>query len=571
MTFGFVKNVLAYGALLALLANNHPAGAASGPRSTSSTTSTPIQHVIIIIQENRSFDQYFGTYPNANGIPAGTCVPLDPNNPGLGCVVPFHDMHDVNAGGPHSSASAQFDLDDGITTDKNDGFVYQQTRAPIGTNCKATCSGLLDGVARHDAMGYHTRDEIPNYWAYADQFVLQDQMFEGERSWSLSAHLDLASEWVASCTDPTNASTCTSAVKLPRPVAGTKYPWVNLFQLLDANGVSWKYYLGTGNEPDCADGEMTCDPEVQSSTIPSIWNVMPYFTTVQAQGAAYLKLHNPPVEQFLADIASGTLPQVSWIVPNEVYSEHPPSSITVGMEYVTSLVNAVMQSQYWANTAIFITWDDWGGFYDHVAPPNVDLNSTKNPIEGFGLRVPGLLISAYAKPGYIDHGVLSSDSYATLIEDLFAGGARLDPVALGNPDNRPDLRDSVTQVTFPNGTTAPVANLIDEFDFTQTPLPPLVLSTHIPTEITATCAPGGAVACTSAFVTIAWAAVTGPHVPGPFTYHIQRDGAELPQCVGTATSCTDAPGSGAHFYRAYSVDSAGVASPVSAAAEADEP
>ena len=108
-----------------------------------------------------------------------------------------------------------------------------------------------------------------------------------------------------------------------------------------------------------------------------------------------------------------------------------------------------MQSPYWSNTAIFISWDDWGGFYDHVAPPVVDMDPGKYPVLGFGFRVPGLLISAYAKPGYIDHGVLSSDSYATFFEDLFMGGARLDPVKLGEPDSRPDIRDELTTHHLP--------------------------------------------------------------------------------------------------------------------------
>jgi hypothetical protein len=206
-----------------------------------------------------------------------------------------------------------------------------------------------------------------------------------------------------------------------------------------------------------------------------------------------------------------------------------------------------------------------------VVPPIVDRNHTPaTPIQGFGIRVPAIMISAYAKSGKIDHSVLSFDSYATFFEDIFMGGARPNPAQLGNPDHRPDIRDALTSVTFPNGVKAPIGNLMDEFDFSQPPLSPLVLSTYIPTGITAQCSRDKSEHCTDPTVTISWAPVTDLDVPGPFIYHVERDGMELPQCVGTAASCTDAPGRGAHLYRAYSVDAHNLASPLSAAAEADE-
>jgi phospholipase C len=524
------------------------------------------------MQENRSFDHYFGTFPGADGIRADTCVPLDPHNPGLGCVRPFHDPYDANAGGPHGPPSAQADLDDGITTTKMDGFLYEQTHASMHCPPNAPqCTNFRAGVDRHDAVGYHTQDEIPNYWAYAKHFVLQDRLFEGMRSWSWPSHLELTSEWVATCTDHSKASTCTTSVNGEKPLPDLKLPWSNLFQLLDVKGVSWKYYLGYGGEPDCEDDEMTCDPQLQSNGVPSIWNPSPYFAWVQARGPTYLRYHNPRAEQLLSDLRNGKLPKVSWVVPAEDYSEHPAAGVTRGMEYVTSMVNAVMQSRYWKNTAIFIAWDDWGGFYDHVAPPNVDRDSTSGQIQGYGLRVPGIMISAYAKAGTIDHQVLGFDAYATFIEDIFMNGARLDPAALGNPDKRPDIRDALTHVRFPDGKEEPIGSLMNEFDFKQKPLPPLVLSTHIPTGITAVCGPVNSERCTEPTVTVSWAPVAAVRVPGPFVYHVKRGDVELRQCTGTATSCTDRPGPGAHLYRAYSVDSKGVHSPLSAAAAAGEP
>jgi hypothetical protein len=234
-----------------------------------------------------------------------------------------------------------------------------------------------------------------------------------------------------------------------------------------------------------------------------------------------------------------------------------------------------MQSPYWQNTAIFIAWDDWGGFYDHVVPPNVDKNKTAMPIQGYGLRVPGLMISAYARPGLIDHNVLSFDSYATFIEDLFMGSARLDPTALGEPDSRPDIRDALTSVTYPDGKVAKIGNLMDEFNFSRTPLATLVLPTFTPTGISVSC--GGTDVnnpqnCGSDTVKVSWHVVTGPEVTGTYTYKVLRDFNKTPICTVTKDTCTDTTeGSGTHYYTVYAVNPLGTASPPSAAAEADTP
>ena len=541
---------------------------------------TPIQHVIIIMQENRSFDSYFGTFPGANGLPLNNCVPLDPSQPQNGCVTPFHDQHDANAGGPHRALDAAADADDGLHTNKMDGFVLSQTLG-LSKVCKGgeedaslKCAAFYPGTERHDAMGYHTDAELPNYWEYASKFVLQDQMFQGVRGWSVAAHLDLVSEWSAMCNSHADLSSCKSTANPPNSGKAT-YPWVNLFQLLDINDVSWKYYLDNGTEPDCEDDEMTCEPQAQYAKVSSLWNPTPAFAWVKTQGHAYLAAHNPPMEQFLVDVANGQLPQVSWIVPTWEFSEHPASGVTAGMEYVTSLVNAVMQSPYWQNTAIFIAWDDWGGFYDHVIPPVVDMNNTATPVQGFGFRVPGLMISAYAKRGFIDHHVLSTDSYAVLFEDLFMHSARLDPVVMGQPDRRPTVRDELKSVTFPDGTVAPIGRLIDEFDFHQAPREPLVLSTHIPIGISITCGgtdPNNPQTCGVNKVRITWRAVAGPHVPGPFTYQVLRDGVKVATCLTSDIVCFDLQvPSGTHYYTVRSFDAAGIHSPVSAAAEADVP
>jgi Phosphoesterase family len=150
-------------------------------------------------------------------------------------------------------------------------------------------------------------------------------------------------------------------------------------------------------------------------------------------------------------------------------SEHPPGAITSGMAYTTSLINAVMRGPDWHSTAIFLSWDDWGGFYDHVRPPKIDKN-------GYGIRVPGLLISPYARKGYIDHQTLSFDAYLKFIEDDFMLSRRIDPKTDGRPDRRPTVRENAK----------PLGDLVNEFDFTKAPRKPKLLPTHPKTTLKST-------------------------------------------------------------------------------------
>jgi len=300
-------------------------------------------------------------------------------------------------------------------------------------------------------------------------------MFEPNASWSLPAHLFLVSEWSAHCTQHDNPGSCTNALQNPgsppNPGSTTTntpiYAWTDLTYLLHKDGVSWGYYVVPGSEPDCEDdATLSCAPVKQNSTTPGIWNPLPYFDTVQADG----QLGNiQPVGNFFAEAKAGSLPAVSWVVPSGEVSEHPPSPVSFGQSYVTSLINAVMTSPDWDSTAIFLSWDDWGGFYDHVTPPSVDEN-------GYGLRVPGIVISPYAKSGYIDHQTLSFDAYDKFIEDDFLGGQRIDPRTDGRPDPRPDVRENV----------AILGNLVDDFDFSQSLRPPVLLPVHPVTTLTGT-------------------------------------------------------------------------------------
>jgi phospholipase C len=182
---------------------------------------------------------------------------------------------------------------------------------------------------------------------------------------------------------------------------------------------------------------------------------MPYFDTVRAD---HQLSDIRPFRDFLKEAKAGTLPAVSWITPTQKVSDHPPALLSDGQTYVTGLIDRIMNSPDWSSTAIFLAWDDWGGFYDHVVPPYVDQHS-------YGLRVPGLLISPYAKRGYVDHQILSFDAYLKFIEDLFLGGQRLDPRTDGRPDPRPYVRENVPIL----------GDLAQEFDFDQVPRRPLLL------------------------------------------------------------------------------------------------
>jgi phospholipase C len=312
-------------------------------------------------------------------------------------------------------------------------------------------------------MGYHDYHEIPNYWAYAKNFVLQDHMFEPSASWSLPAHLFMVSAWSATCSVKGDPQSCANNVSGPVGLQKANsykadYAWTDLTYLLHKANVSWAYYVAPGTEPDCQDDAASCVPVKQGAKTPGIWNPLPDFDTVKEDG----QLSNiQSVDNFYTAAKKGSLPAVSWITPDNKESEHPPALVSVGQSYVTGLINAVMQGPDWSSSAIFLAWDDWGGFYDHVMPPRVDQN-------GYGLRVPGIVISPYAKKGFIDHQTLSFDAYLKFIEDDFLGGMRIDPKTDGRPDPRPDVRENVSIL----------GNLINDFDFTQMPRNPLVLSIH---------------------------------------------------------------------------------------------
>ena len=381
-----------------------------------------IKHVIVIVQENRSFDSYFGHFPGATGIPKGVCVP-DPVNGG--CVKPFVDHKDSNQGGPHDNSNALADINKGMMN----GYVGQ---------AELHCHGVAPCPT--DVMGYHTKSDIPDYWAYAKNFVLSDHFFESDHSWSFPAHLFLVSGWSASCKTASPVS-CTGTddprdrtASDPRPFA-----WTDLTWLLNRDHVSWGYFLDGG---------------AGKGGVPEIWNTLPGFRDVHHDGQDG---NVQPLASFMSEAASGHLPAVSWIVPKPADSEHPAALVSRGQAYVTRLINAVMRSKDWDSSAIFLSWDDWGGFYDQVVPPQKDAL-------GYGIRVPNIVISPFAKHGFVDHTVSSTDSYLKFIEDDFLHGARLNPMTDGRPDSRTVVRENLTD------------NLVQDFNFSQAARPPLILN-----------------------------------------------------------------------------------------------
>lgn len=492
-----------------------------------------IKHIVVIMQENRSFDSYFGTFPGADGIPMSNGVPTvcSPDPATGGCDKPFHDPTDKNAGGPHGQTNATADINGGAMN----GFVAQAEGAK--NSCAPNDPACAAGSTT-DVMGYKTGADIPNYWSYAKDFVLQDHLFESNASWSLPSHLYMVSEWSAKCSTSGDPQSCINALESPgnppdfnstvkntiigkcrtglktgacaaalqaggitpdmatqlhqlivtnckasdtltscqsaidkasipdalrqkliaasSALAPPDYAWTDLTYLLHKQNVPWGYYVFNGTEPDCEnDSAVTCAPVQQNAKTPGIWNPLPYFDTVRQDG----QLGNiQSLTNFYSAAAKGTLPAVSWIDPTGAVSEHPPALVSTGQSYVTGLINTIMKGPDWNSTAIFLSWDDWGGFYDHVAPPVVDQN-------GYGLRVPGIVISPYAKTGYIDHQTLSHDAYVKFIEDDFLGGQRLDPATDGRPDPRPDVRENNPQL----------GNLVNDFNFSQTPRPPVLL------------------------------------------------------------------------------------------------
>src|ERR1700674_4358214 len=329
------RRILAISLATLLYACSSPSASTPSPTPVAASGIHKIQHVVVIMQENRSFDSYFGTYPGADGLPSQNGVPTScvPDSQTGQCVKPTVDHADVNGGGPHSASNATADINGG----QMNGFLNQALGGRRG--CLNTTDPARANGTTPDVMPYPTLSDTPNYWSYAKNYVLQDHMFEPNASWSLPEHLFQVSEWSANCKKHDDPSSCTNALQNPgNPpgFGGAKtapiYAWTDLTYLLHQAGVSWGYYVLEGTEPDCQDDEQEdCLPVQQNAKTPGIWNPLPFFDTVKNDG----ELENvQSLENFLLQAERGTLPQVAWVVPSGDVSEHPPALVSAGQTFV---------------------------------------------------------------------------------------------------------------------------------------------------------------------------------------------------------------------------------------------
>jgi len=346
---------------------------ATGPtaRIDTPTTNTPIQHVVMVMQQNHTFDNYFGTYPNANGIPEGTCMPVSLSDPANEeCITPFHigeyPLQDLN----HGMRIFQEEFNNG----QMNGFVDSLYRRN------------QDGKL---AMAYFDDRDIPYYWNLADQYVLFDNYFSSAHTGSIMNRMF----WVSGTPgDEQNRI----------PEGGYGDDIVTIFDRLQERGISWKFYINNYTEGVSYRSLEELDylpPQVQ-------W--IPLLSFDRFLDDPELSSRIVDLSEYYTDLENGTLPAVSYVLLLGA-SEHPISDLTLGQRVTRTMIQMLQQSDYWDNSAFIITYDDWGGWYDHVPPPQVDEF-------GYGFRVPTLLVSAYARQGYVDHTQLDHTSVLKFIE-----------------------------------------------------------------------------------------------------------------------------------------------------------
>jgi phospholipase C len=392
--------------------------------------------VVVIIQENRTLENFFAGYPGADA-PMSGCAIADGGNrfrSSSGCprddvAVPLQkDTFENNPGLlPHDWGSSLIDWNHG----KMDGFFKAAPRS-----------------GQYAAYAYIARSQTRPYWTMAQRYVLADEMFPTEFGGSFTGHLtlvagtdDIALPLKAEVDFPTagpydcdSPHGTKSSYVLADPYRRVRYdgpfPCFNQFntlaQVLDGAQVSWKFYafqvLDAG-----------------------IWEPFEAIKYVR-YGRDWSTNIVAPQTKILSDAKHGRLPSVSWVTPTQADSDHPVAHSDRGPSWVAAVVNAIGTSKYWPTSAIVVVWDDWGGFYDNAAPPQLDYR-------GLGIRVPCLIISPYAKRGYVSHVQYEYGSILRFIEEvqgLPAGS--IGPPSLGYTDAR-------------------ATGLDDAFDFNQKPRP----------------------------------------------------------------------------------------------------
>lgn len=393
------------------------------PRALSRSPASPIRHIVLLIQENRSFDNLFAKFPGARGATRGRAkVPA-----GKGFIEkwvtleasPLTIPYDLQ----HCHRAFETDYDGG----KLDGF-YLEGKG----NCPV--------AKRAQTLPYHyvEKSQIKPYWDIAKQWVLADEMFQTQGSGSFTAHQDLIrggtciracgslrqkteslidnpGYWPWGCDAPSSARTHVIDIKGVVTYTGpfpctNKFPmrsagYATLRDLLDAAGVSWKYYtpcFSRAEQRGCipssaCDGAHGCDGN-ELNAFDAIYPVR--------HGAEWGSNVSWPETNIYGDIASRTLAAVSWVIPEDDESDHPGEKVDKGPEWVASVVNAIGNSAYWKSTAIIVIWDDWGGFYDNAVPAQY-----RDVQGGLGFRVPMLVVSPYAIAGAAHKGYISHTPY----------------------------------------------------------------------------------------------------------------------------------------------------------------
>jgi phospholipase C len=350
-----------------------------------------IDHIVIVVQENRSFDNLFRGFPNAHSTSTGKL----PNGKAIALKrVSLAAFYDIS----HSLQDGKTSYDRG----KMDGFANEYS------------SGAGSGDP-YPQYAYVPQSEVQPYWDMAQQYVLGDRMFASQLDGSYIAHQYLIAGWAGraynypsalpwGCDSPsTNSIGLLDSAGQPSGVTFPCFTYPTIADELDAKGISWRYYA-------------------PSTGLGYSWSAYDAISKIR-NGPDWKKDIVSPETRIVGDVAKGVLADVTWVVPSLALSDHAGSRSKRGPSWVASVVNAIGGSKFWNSTAIFVTWDDWGGWYDDVAPPQLDF-------DGLGIRVPLICISPFAKSNYVDHTRYEFGSLLAFVE------ARFGLPSLGHADAR---------------------------------------------------------------------------------------------------------------------------------------
>ncbi len=366
---------------------------------------TPIEHFIVVMQQNHTFDNYFGTYPGANGLPDGVCIPISVSDPkNKQCVAPYEITNQPISDLSHSE-SIFFDQ---YQNGKMTGFIEALT--------KINQDGQL-------SMGRFTEKQIPFYWNLADQYVLFDNYFSSAHTGSITNRM----YWVSG----------KPGSEFNRIPEGGFGDIPTIFDRLQERGISWKFYIKDYN-PD-----LNYRTAKELDFLPPQVQWVPLLSFDRFLDDPELSSRIVDLDEYYTDLENGTLPAVSYVLLLGA-TEHPISDLSLGDRPTRTMLHTLIQSDSWENSPFFLTYDDWGGWYDHVPPPQID-------DRGYGFRVPALLVSPYARMGHIDHTLLDHTSILKFIEENW------------------DIPSLATRDAKAN-------NITSAFDFSMTPRPAMLVS-----------------------------------------------------------------------------------------------